>query len=105
MPSNTVTTSLRVQAVANVRPERELPICKPLQAGWGPVVVYKGRYLVGRILECEAPIPPGRSGNLIVGVVGSNVDTADLEVGSVLELRDGPNNIIAIATVTGIERS
>ena len=80
-------------------PVTELPIEKPLRAGWGPNIFFKDKFYPGRVLECEPPIEPGQSGEAIIGVMESPTQVSGLQLGSVFELRDGPVTRIATAEV------
>jgi len=77
---------------------------KPLTADWGPTIFWRDRLYPGRVLVCEKPIEPGKTGEAVIGIMlmTSSPDTIDLEVGSLFELRDGPKDLIATATVLSV---
>jgi hypothetical protein len=97
------TPVLRVRAIVQMQSEDTLKTAKPLRAGWGPVIAYRDEFFPGRILECEPPIAPGQRGEAVIGIMGLSPDAMGFEPGTIFELRDGPKNVIATATVTDIE--
>lgn len=90
---------LRINATVCVSPADQLSVPHPLTAGWGPVIVFNDKQYIGRVLECEHPIEPGKCGQAVVGIMNSQPDALGLREGSVFELRDGPNIVVATATV------
>jgi hypothetical protein len=86
-----------------MEPAGALPVAKPLTAGWGPTISYRGKYFPGRVLECQNPVEPGHLGEAVIGVIASSSDDIDMQVGSVFELRDGLTNLIATATVLSLD--
>jgi hypothetical protein len=82
-----------------MEPASALSLAKPLSAGWGPTISYRGKCFPGRVLACEKPLGPGEIGEAIVGIITSSPYDIDMQVGSTFELRDGPTNLIATATV------
>jgi len=71
-----------------MQPANSLPVVKPLSAGWGPVIFFQNKYYAGRVLECEHPIEPGRTGEALMGIMASQVGGIGLQEGSVFEFRD-----------------
>lgn len=69
---------LRINAAVKMEPETALPVAKPLRAGWGPTIVYNGKLFPGRVLACEEPIDPGRTGKATVGLLANSC--ADIEM-------------------------
>ena len=92
-------SALRIQAIVRMQPADSLPVVKPLRAGWGPVIFFKHRYYPGRVLECETPIEPGQTGEAVIGIIATDAESIGLQAGSIFELRDGPEDVIATATV------
>jgi hypothetical protein len=92
-------SAIKLRAKVQMLPAADLPVAKPLRAGWGPNIFFKDEFYPGRILECETPIEPGQSGEAIIGVMESPTHASGLQLGSVFELRDGPVNRIATAEV------
>lgn len=92
-------SALRIRVMVRMQPESRLPIVKPLTAGWGAVIFYRDQCYPGRVLECEKPIEPGQVGEAIIGMMADKLSAIDLHIGSTFELRSGPEDIIAAATV------
>lgn len=92
-------SALQIRATVRMQPASNLPIVKPLTAGWGPVIFYSDKCYPGRILKCETPIEPGQVGEAIIGMMTNESEAIDLQVGSIFELRSGPQDVIATATV------
>ena len=92
-------SALQVRATVHMQPEKKLQIVKPLPAGRGPVIIYRDKCYPGRILKCEKPIEPGQIGEVTIGMMMNESDTIDLQEGAIFELRSGPKDVIATATV------
>jgi hypothetical protein len=90
---------IRIRASVRMNSADRLPVVKPLSAGWGPTIYFKGNLYSGRVLECKSPIEPGECGEAVVAMMASQPETLNLREGCVFELRDGPKTVIAIATV------
>jgi hypothetical protein len=93
------TSAFRIRAAVRMQPADRLPVVKPLNTGWGPVIFFQGKHYPGRVLECKTPIEPGQTGEAIIGVMATQADRLGFQEGSVFELRDGATIVIAIATV------
>jgi len=94
--------ALRIKADVHMQPATNLPVVKPLMAGWGPDILFRGKFYPGRILQCDTPIQPGAVGEAIIGMLAHQIHDIGLEVGSTLELMAGPH-LIATATVASLQ--
>lgn len=93
----TVGTQLDVSVVMKPSPSR---FGGPITDEWGPTIRYNGQLYPGIIVSCEHHIFPGESGNLIIAVLHS--EDLDFRQGDCLELTDGPQLLVATATVTSV---
>jgi len=94
---------LRINATVRMESEAALPTAKPLRAGWGPTIAYSGKLFPGRVLACDEPINPGRTGKATIGVLANSRADVEMQIGSVFELRDGWTQVIATATVLSVD--
>lgn len=92
-------SGFRIQASVHMKSADRLPVVKPLTSGWGPTIYFEGNLYPGRVLECKNPIEPGQCGEAAIAMMASHAETLNIREGSVIELRDGPNTVIATATV------
>ena len=93
---------VRVKTILSVGPVGKLPAPRPVVAGWGPTISYRGKLFPFRILVCEKEIQPGEAGEAIVGVIAVPPNECDMEVGDNFDLKDGFLNLIATATVIDV---
>lgn len=103
IPTTINFVELRIDAEVRMEPEAGLPTAKPLRAGWGPTIAYSGKLFPGRVLACDEPIDPGRTGKATIGVLANCRGDVEMQVGSVFELRDGWTQVIATATVLSVD--
>jgi hypothetical protein len=91
--------ALRIYAAVRMQPESALPATKPPSSGWGATISYRGKLFPGRVLVCQEPIEPGKTGEATIGVIANSRNDIEMQVGSVFELKNGFATTIATATV------
>ena len=92
-------SGMDIKARVAMQPAEKLPVVKPLRAGWGPTIRFEGKHYAARVLECKDPIEPGTSGEALIGMLAEDAEKVGMREGSTFELLDGPQTLIATATV------
>jgi hypothetical protein len=92
-----------ITATVKMRPATTVPNPLPMVEGWGPVVLFDGRLFYAKLTACASPIQPGEVGEATIGIIASSPHSLGIQKGSLFELRDGLNNLRAIAEASAVE--
>lgn len=94
MISSSITVIAKIEHLFNYKSGEEENL-----EGWGPNVFYMGKYYPGRIIKVDRSYPE----NVVITVgILTGDERLDIPKGAEMELRSGPEKLIAKITVVDV---